>query len=230
MDLRQYLIRAIQDSVSAHSGGGHPHIVISRLRRTKLDPNREIVEAAQGSPFAEQAWREFHGFIEVARLRVTQDQRRGLYLDLHGHGHPVHRIELGYLLTAADLAQSDNALSQPAFVDKSSIRTLAGEVAIPFAELVRGPESFGAFLSREAALSVPSPLFPDPGNDPFFSGGYNTRVHGSVDGDAIDGIQIELHLPGIRDTDENRRGFAGGMARALESYLTAHFGVEWNGP
>ncbi len=226
----QETIRAIQDSVSAHSGGGHPHIVISRLRRTKLDPNREIVEAAQGSPFAEQAWHEFHGFIEVARARVTRGQDRGLYLDLHGHGHPQNRIELGYLLTAADLAQSDNALSQPAFVDKSSIRTLAGEVAIPFAELVRGPESFGAFLSREAALSVPSPLFPDPGNDPFFSGGYNTRVHGSVDGDAIDGIQIELHLPGIRDTDENRRGFAGGMARALESYLTAHFGVEWNGP
>lgn len=226
----QETIRAVRDSLFAYSGGGHPHIVISLLRRTKLDPNREIVEAAQGSPFAEQAWREFQRFIEVARARVAQDQGRGLYLDLHGHGHPVNRIELGYLLTAADLAQSDEMLSQQSFADKSSIRALAGEGAISFAELVRGPESFGEFLSREAAISVPSPFIPDPGNDPFFSGGYNTRVHGSVDGDPIDGIQVELHLPGVRDTDENRRRFAGGMARALESYLTAHFGVEWNGP
>ena len=206
----QETIRAVRDSLFAYSGGGHPHIVISLLRRTKLDPNREIVEAAQGSPFAEQAWREFQRFIEVARARVAQDQGRGLYLDLHGHGHPVNRIELGYLLTAADLAQSDEMLSQQSFADKSSIRALAGEGAISFAELVRGPESFGEFLSREAAISVPSPFIPDPGNDPFFSGGYNTRVHGSVDGDPIDGIQVELHLPGVRGYGREPPALRGG--------------------
>ena len=33
------------------------------LHRSKLDPNREIVEAAQGSPFAENAWAEFQDVL-----------------------------------------------------------------------------------------------------------------------------------------------------------------------
>ena len=221
-------IRDVRDSLAAY-GGGQPHIVVSHLRRTRLDPNREIVEAAQGSPHAEQAWREYHGFIELALERVAAEHGRGLYLDLHGHGHPSHRIELGYLLSGEDLEQPDAALSEGDFRDRSSIRTLASEVTVPFAELVRGVSSFGEFLSREAAIAVPSPFIPDPGGEPFFSGGYSTWRHGSVDGGPVDGIQIELHFPGVRDTDENRRRFAGGLARAVERFLETHYGVEWDG-
>ena len=220
----QETVRAVRDSIYSYFGSGHPHIVISRLRRTRLDPNREIVEAAQGSEFAEQAWREYHGFVRVARDRVVQDFGRGFYVDLHGHSHPIPRVELGYLLTGSDLSRSDAGLNAPRFREESSIRSLARQVEISFAELVRGPESLGAFLSQERVTTVPSPLIPDPHGEPFFSGGYSTRRHGSLDGGVIDGVQIELHGPGIRDTERNRQRFAGALARSLKSFLEAHYG------
>ena len=223
----QETARALRDSIIAHFGGGQPHIVISRLRRTRLDPNREIVEAAQGSEFAEQAWREYHGFVAEARARVAEEHGQGLYVDLHGHSHPTPRVELGYLLTGSDLSRSDTQLNAPRFPERSSIRSLARRVDLSFADIVRGSGSLGALLSHERITTVPSPLIPDPGGEPFFSGGYSTRRHGSLDGGVIDGVQIELHRPGIRDTDRNRRRFAGALARSLKSFLETHYGFAW---
>lgn len=224
----QETTRAVRDSIVAYFGGGQPHVVISRLRRTRLDPNREIVEAAQGSEFAEQAWREYHRFIAIARERVAEDHSHGLYVDLHGHSHPTPRVELGYLLTGSDLSRSDTQLNAPRFPEQSSIRSLARRVDLSFADIVRGSESLGALLFGERVTTVPSPLIPDPDGEPFFSGGYSTRRHGSLDGGVIDGVQIELHGPGIRDTDRNRRRFAGALARALRSFLETHYGFAWD--
>jgi hypothetical protein len=137
-------------------------------------------------------------------------------------------VELGYLLTGSDLNRSDAALNQPRFREQSSIRTLARRVELSFADIVRGPESLGGFLSEERITTVPSPIIPDPGGEPFFSGGFSTRRHGSLDGSVIDGVQIELHGPGIRDTDENRRRFAGDLARSLKYFLEAHYGAVWS--
>lgn len=223
----QETTRAVRDSIIAYFGGGQPHVIISRLRRTRLDPNREIVEAAQGSEFAEQAWREYHRFIAVARERVAEDHGRGLYVDMHGHSHPIPRVELGYLLTGSDLSRSDTQLNGPRFPEQSSIRSLARRVDLSFAELVRGPGSLGGLLFGERVTTVPSPLIPDPHGEPFFSGGYSTRRHGSLDGGVIDGVQIELHGPGIRDTEHNRRRFAGAMARSLRFFLETHYGFAW---
>ena len=224
----QETTRAVRDSIVAYFGGGQPHVVISRLRRTRLDPNREIVEAAQGSEFAEQAWREYHRFIAIARERVAEDHGHGLYVDLHGHSHPTPQVELGYLLTGSDLSRSDTQLNAPRFPEQSSIRSLARRVDLSFADIVRGSESLGALLFGERVTTVPSPLIPDPDGEPFFSGGYSTRRHGSLDGGVIDGVQIELHGPGIRDTDRNRRRFAGALARALRSFLETHYGFAWD--
>ena len=75
--------------------GKCPHIIISYLKRSKLDPNREIVEAAQGDPLAEAAWGDYHGFIEEAKKK----EGLGLVIDLHGQSHLRNSTELGYLLT-----------------------------------------------------------------------------------------------------------------------------------
>ena len=45
-----------------------------------MDPNREILEAAQGSELATRVYREFHASINHAKQRV----KRGLLLDFHG--------------------------------------------------------------------------------------------------------------------------------------------------
>jgi hypothetical protein len=204
--------------------GEAPHIVISHLLRSKLDPNREIGEAAQDDPFAENAWEEFQGFIEIASDRIEADFGRGLYLDLHGHGHAIQRLELGYLLSAADLNQDDAALDGITYSTKSSIAALAGESPRSFSALLRGEASFGAYLDANGVRSVPSPDDPSPGSDAYFSGGYNTARHGSRTGGRISGIQLELHRPGIRDTEENRRAFAARLAATVEQFMLEHYG------
>jgi len=216
-------IRAVRQGFIERTGEA-PHIVISHLKRTKLDPNREIGEAAQDSPFAENAWEEFHGFIEVATGRVEADFGKGLYLDLHGHGHAIQRIELGYLLSAGDLNQDDATLNGAAFALKSSIAALAQASALPFSALLRGETSFGAYLAEQALRSVPSPNDPSPGSDSYFSGGYNTARHGSRGGGMVNGIQLELQRPGIRDTDENRTSFGLRLAWAVEHFMLEHYG------
>ena len=80
------------------------------LRRTNLDANRDLADAAQGSAAATQAWTEYHAFIESAVRTVAAAHGRGFCVDLLGHGHPIERLELGYLLDASDLARSDGDL------------------------------------------------------------------------------------------------------------------------
>lgn len=205
--------------------GMTPHVIISHLHRSKLDPNREIVEAAQGSPEAEQAWREFQDWIAVARLDVVLEFSRGMYFDMHGHGHDIDRLELGYLLSASNLNREDISLNSLSFVAQSSIRDIGRESPLPFSQLLRGPTSFGGLLQAEGVRSVPSPSDPSPGSDDYFSGGYNTQQHGSqADGSFVSGIQIEHQFPGIRDTDGNRRAYAERLARVIRDYMLEHYG------
>ncbi len=215
---------AIRDALVERTGKA-PHIVIVYLRRTKLDPNREIVEAAQGNPFAENAWEEFQGFIDTASAIVTRTYGSGFYVDLHGHGHEIARAELGYMLSAGQLNHTDEEIDALDLPRHSSIRALAETSPLPFSGLLRGDESLGGYLQAQGVRSVPSPSDPWPGADPYFTGGYNTGRHGSMTaGRTVSGVQIELPRPGIRDTDANRRAFAASLAVALEAYMTEHFG------
>lgn len=202
-----------------------PHVVLSHLHRIKLDPNREIEEAAQGNPYAELAWQEFHEFIEAARTAVWHPSGEGLYLDVHGHAHDIDRIELGYLLSAAQLNQSDAALDSFAVVRCTSIRELGRDSPLPFSRLLRGATSFGGLLQEEGVASVPSPADPSPGDAAYFRGGYGARRHGSMeDGELVSGIQLEHHFAGLRDTHENRRAYAAKAARAIRRFMLEHVG------
>lgn len=208
--------------------GVYPHVVVSYLKRTKLDPNRGLGEAAQGNVYAEQAWQEYHGFIDQAEDSVTARFGKGFYVDIHGHGHAIHRLELGYLLSASDLAQSDNTLNAPVYADKSSIRALARSVPINFSGLLRGHNSLGSLIARQGVRAVPSYDEPSPGGgNPYFSGGYSTARHGSRTTGTISGVQIEAYRAGLRDTGENRLKYAQVLTRALDQYFRNFYG--WNG-
>lgn len=206
--------------------GAYPHLIISHLHRIKLDPNREIQEAAQGSWEAERAWWEYHTYADEAGERVSDDFGHGLYLDIHGHGHDIDRVELGYLLSSNDLARSDLELSGSTYVTKSSIGALVTSSGASLAELVRGSHSLGTLLEDRGTPAVPSGPQPDPAGGAFFSGGYSTVRHGSRDGGTISGIQLEHHYPGVRDEAQNRQAYAETLADALIAYFPAHFGME----
>lgn len=217
------LTLAVRDALVDLTGFA-PHVVLSRVHRSRLDPNRPADEGAEGDPFATQAWQEYHAYIDQAR-RTIHMSGEGMYLDMHGHGHPIDRIELGYLLSAEVLEYPDWALNSLAVVQATSIREIGRDSPLDFSALLRGPTSLGGILEAEGVAVVPSPGDPRPGTDPYFSGGYSTRRHGSImDTELVSGIQIEHHYRDIRDSDANRRAYAARFARAIRAFMLEHIG------
>jgi len=210
------LVRAVSQALQVRTGRA-PHVVLCHLRRTKLDANRDLGDAAQGNAQAEQAWREYHGFIDQATRLALARGGVGFYIDLHGHGHDKARLELGYLLSASELDQPDSTLD--GYQSRSSLR----EIAMPaggFARILRGPVSLGAWFEERGIPAVPSPSTPSPGSDPYFEGGYSTERH-TIGG--VAGLQLESHLAGVRDTETNRQAFAATLAIVLERFFTEHY-------
>lgn len=225
-DNTQDLARRVVDQFRARTGR-RPHLVVSRLRRAKFDPNRELPEATGGLPALTPTWLAFHTFIETARGRVTTASRRGLLLDLHGHAHAIARLELGYLVSAAALRGSDQALAASNVLTSSSIARLMGDATSHPAPVVllRGAPSLGGLLERNGFPTVPSPGVPAPAAaDEYFTGGYITERHGSSGGGTMDAIQIEAYRAGARDTPENLDKYAAAIVSSAIEYLGLHYG------
>lgn len=202
--------------------GKHPHIVINRLHRNRLDANRELGEAACGNAQATEAWRDYHEFIETARTKVATDHERGWYTDLHGHGHAIARLELGYDLSATTLRLTDAELdAAAAYENASTIRVFSQSSPLSFSALLRGATSLGTRLTDAGFPSVPSAQDPAPDvGEEYFSGGYNTERHSCKTTGTICGVQIEANFTGVRDTPASRAAFAAAIATAYVGFLT----------
>lgn len=202
--------------------GKYPHIIINRLHRSRLDANREIGEAACGNGAAQEAWRDYHEFIEVAKARIVADQQPGWYTDLHGHGHTIARLELGYDLSAETLRLSDAELDAASTHEtSSSIRAFSLQSPLSFASLLRGSSALGTLFANAGYPSVPSAQDPAPNpGDAYFNGGYSTERHSCRTSGQICGVQIEANFTGVRDTPENRAAFAGRLADVYVAFLS----------
>lgn len=212
--------------------GCYPHIIINLLHRRKFDANRDIGDAADGNATVEMAWQNYHDFIEAAETQVQTDYGKGLFLDIHGHAHTIQRIELGYLLSGSELALSDDQLNTDIWIQESSIRSLAGSniQGLSHAQLLRGAESFGSLMHNKNFPSVPSATEPFPNDgEPYFSGGYNTQRHGSVDGvGTIDAIQLELNS-NIRFDSGLRASLISALKTTANEYIDFHYNNQYSG-
>lgn len=223
LELTDELSRALFDLT-----GKRPHVVINLLDRIKLDANREIEEAADGDPRAEAAWHVYHDALSAARQRVTADFGKGLVLDIHGHGHDIQRLELGYLPDEDELRVSDTDLN----ASRGARNTINSLVATnpngyTFAELIRGPKSLGQMYLERGYPSVPSQNTPFPlVGEPYFAGGYITQQHGSRNGGVIDAVQLEANRHGVRQTADQRRAFADSTAKIMVDFFAHHYGID----
>lgn len=231
----QELARTMQTRYAARFGK-YPHVIISHLARRKLDPNRLQPEAGCGNAEAATALGEWHSYIDVAKSEVLKAHGKGWYMDIHGHGHAVQRLELGYLLTGTQLDGTDAALDASSALENSaSILTLSQASPLSFSALLRGPTSLGSLYAGLGFPAVPSSSDPRPNGAEYFNGGDNTRRHscgseagplGGTTGGLICGVQIEANFVGVRDNVANRERFADVTAQVLEQYLRVHWGLQ----
>lgn len=206
--------------------GGFPYIITNELHRSKFDANREIGDAADGSAEAEVSFHEWHKFIQAAKDDIIARFGKGILIDLHGHGHTIQRLELGYLLQDDDWRQSDKRLNTSSFLKRTSIKNLilTNPDSSTAAELLRGEFALGTLLAANGYPAVPSMQDIAPQrDDKYFDGGYNTQRHGSRDSTTIDAIQIECNFKGVRNTAAYRKAFASKVAIALKTYLKKHY-------
>ena len=226
-DLNTYeLTKTIMDSMIVRFGG-YPHVILCKLKRTKLDANRDSIEAAQENKYALRAWQEYHHYIEVAKKKITNDQGSGLFLDIHGHGiNPDGfydlRTWLGYLISSEELDQSNGALNTNLYQSKSSISAWVDSSSYSFIEVLRGKVSFGSILDSLGYKSLPSINDLSPDGMRYFSGGYNTARHGSRSGGVISSIQIELPKPGIRDNQSTWSSYSKALNSTINEYYKIH--------
>ena len=225
------LARAVRTAVF-NRYGRYPHVIICNVDRQKIDCNREIVEGAQGNTNTILAWNEYHTFLGLAKKAVTDSYGRGLLIDLHGHGHSIQRLEIGYNTDTADLFKT--TLSSTDRYD-SSIHELGLRTRVTFDQLVRGDLSLGTLLQARGYPSVPSTTYPNQGtsngvSNSYFTGGYIVETYGSKasNSGAINAIQIECNYTGVRDTSSNRASFASALTDALDLYFPLHVGMKLN--
>jgi N-formylglutamate amidohydrolase len=223
------LARAVRTAVF-NRYGRYPHVIICNIDRQKIDCNREIIEGAQGDAETILAWNEYHTFIQLAKQAVISSAGRGLLIDLHGHGHSIQRLEIGYNTESGDLFKPTLTSS-----DRygSSIRELGERSRLTFDQLVRGDLSLGTLLQSRGYPSVPSTTNTNQGtvsgtNNLYFTGGYTVEIYGSKGSNsgAINAIQIECNYTGVRDSSLNRVAFASALTDALDLYFPLHVGMK----
>ena len=200
--------------------GKAPHLIISHLRRLKVDCNRSREESCEGDKQALQVWDDFQGFVEKAKKNIRKNSQKVLYIDLHAHGHKIQRLELGYLLLSSGLFRKGSEFNKQN--SRSSLKGLVAEEK--FEDLIRGENSLGTLLAEAGFPSVPSREMKDAGKgNKYFSGGYNTKVHGAQESEGCFAIQIECNNKGVRDSEKNRIKFSEALAESLlifyKSYL-----------
>lgn len=208
--------------------GKRPHVVVNQLARIKMDANRDLPDAADGDSLAALAWHAYHEAMDSAKASVTRTFGKGLVLDMHGHGHTIQRLELGYLPDEDELRVSDADLN----ASRGNRNTFNSLVATnvngyTFAQLIRGPKSLGQMYENRGYPSVPSQTTPFPLiGEPYFAGGYITQRHGSRNGGTIDAVQVEANRSGVRHTADERRSFADSTARILVDFFLEHYGID----
>lgn len=206
--------------------GYRPYIIVNHLHRSKMDANRNRADASCGHPHAQEVWDIFHSEVKKSRDEVIRTFERGLYLDLHGHGNPKQRVELGYLLFDDELALSPEELNSDALVSVSAIQNLVrnNRREAAHVSLLKGAEAFGSLLHNKGFPAVPSLTDPVPlASDNYFSGGYNTAQYSSYNGGTVDGIQVECHRTGLRETAQQRALFAAAFTEVVVTYLETFY-------
>ena len=208
-----------------------PYLIINNLKRTKLDANRDRVEAAQGNIYAERAFDEFHFYIENAREDIISKFGTGVLFDIHGHGiNPDGfndlRTWIGYLLTSDELDNSNDYIDQNISINDVSIYSLLNSSGQSLSDLLSGPSSLGALFEENNYSALPSPESRSPEGMRYFSGGYNTFRYGTNRNFNFSSIQLEFPFQGLRDTPQSRNLFAATFVELVQEYYLIHLNID----
>lgn len=216
-------LAAAIDSVCRAEYKVQPYLVISYLKRSKLDLNREINEATCGNNTVVSVYNNYHFSIDSFVAKILIKYPQVLFIDLHGHGHTKQRVELGYLVSASQLRN-------PATIAPSSTSYYNMLLQNPFLsnnQFLTTPNAFGTLLAANNIPSVPSAQDPAPlVGDPYFDGGYNTQKYTAAAYPKVYGWQLEANYTGVRDNETNRVKFATAFLKSIMDFYSRNTSMQ----
>ena len=217
---------------NANSNGLYPHIIYNNISRSKLDPDLNQMDGAQGNSYANLSYGTYHSFLQTAIDSVEEYFDAGILLNLVEHNHSNQRVELGYLLSASDLDLTNLQLNS--YSAQSSISQIADLSTSSFAEVIRGYNSLGTLIIGRSYNSndvnyafeaVPTLDNPTIGSTNYSSGGYTIAQYGSSNGGKINGIDVATPFAGFRDNANAYRALAVILEESVKIFYQENLGV-----
>ena len=217
---------------NANSNGLYPHIIYNNISRSKLDPDLNQMDGAQGNSYANLSYGTYHSFLQTAIDSVEAYFDAGILLNLVEHNHSNQKVELGYLLSASDLDLTNLQLNS--YSAQSSVSQIADISTSSFSEVIRGYNSLGtlivgrSYTSNDVAYSfeaVPTLDNPTIGSTDYSSGGYTIAQYGSSNGGKINGIDIATPFAGFRDNANAYRALAVILEESVKIFYQENLGV-----
>jgi len=210
------LLKAI-DSVAKTDYHVQPYYVFTKLSRIKIDQNRSLAGGTCNNPSLAIYWNNYHSGIDTCINKITAIYPLCLFIDLHGHGHALQRLELGYLIPGVELR--DTASINEA--TSSVYNLLQHNKSLTINELLSGTNAFGTLMADRLFPTVPS--FQDSApmaGASYFTGGYNTRHYCSAAYPGVFGWQTEANFTGVRDNVSNRTAFAKAFMQSIMQFFS----------
>jgi len=216
------IAKKVSKKLEELSDGKKPHIIVSSIHRSKMDPNRNEEEGAQGRPLAQWAYHEFHG--KIAQVKSQLDGP-GLLLDFHGQTHAGNRTELGYAISRVNI---NKGRKDPDKLQRSSIDALASRSEDGLEGLIWGNVGLGAFMEALGCRAVPSNRpQDDPKKGDYYGGAKPDKIifrYGSRNGSGqVDAIQVEMQKD-VRK-DEEHEEFAEKLGEAIFNFFKHHYTI-----
>jgi len=214
----------VYDSIIYYTNGCFPHMIISHLHPTVMNPAREIDSAAGTNIDARNAWYDFHDFIDTAKYDITNTWGAGQYFETHGNGHSDMWTEIGLGVSKTYLNGSDSLILSR--VGYSTVKNLCTNGGANFLDVIKGPYSLGGLLDNKGWNSVPSPSNPSPNTGGFFYAGWNTWKHGSRYSGVIDAPHVENYFVFMQTS--NREQYANDLSKSIIEFMNIHYGFVMN--
>ena len=210
----------LYDSIIQHTNGCFPHMIISHLHPSVMNPVREIDTAAGTNVDARNAWYDFHNFIDTSKYDITNTWGAGHYFEMHGNGHSDMWTEVGLGVSKTYLNGSDSLILSR--VGYSTVKNLCTNGGVNFLDVIKGPYSLGGLLDNKGWNSVPSPSNPSPNTGGFFYAGWNTWKHGSRYSGVIDASHVENYFVFMQTS--NREQYANDLSKSIIEFMNIHYG------
>ena len=182
---------ALADAIEKRMGK-RPYLVVSKVHRKYLDPNRPSGIAYEDSD-AEPVYQRYHGMLHRYCKEILEEHHTGLLLDIHGQGSSSKTLYRG--------TANGKTVAR--------LKERFGETAHT------GEKSFFGTLGRLGWT-----VFPPPGNgkeQSGFTGGCIVQTHGSHQPNGLDAMQLEFGADYRNKT--SREKTAEVLAQAVQEYF-----------